>query len=173
MHYRARYKLTAVPFVVVTVCLVALVAVLWAPHLGRLLSEQIPILPQVVIGVASLIPIAFLCWYMSSYVDINRGVLRVRSVLRLQRVNLRKLSQAEIFGRRDGKKFKLILFLADAEGRQLFLPLDTWRDEDLIMARVLRATVERRVKIEGEPMLVRGFSRLLDTYKSWDRQQAA
>ena len=55
----------------------------------------------------------------------------------------------------------------------VFLPLNSWRDEDLLMARLLRATVDCRVRIEGEPHLVQRFSGLLDTYKSWDRQQVA
>jgi hypothetical protein len=41
------------------------------------------------------------------------------------------------------------------------------------MARLLRATVERKVRIEGDPMLVRRFSGLLNSYKSWELQQAA
>jgi hypothetical protein len=67
----------------------------------------------------------------------------------------------------------LILRLEDEAGRDLYLPLGAWRDEDLLMARVLRATVDRRVRIEGDPHLVKRFSGVLETYKSWNRQQAA
>ena len=42
--------------------------------------------------------------------------------------------------------------LEDEAGNEVWVPLNSWRDEDLLMARLLRATVERRVKIEGDPI---------------------
>ncbi|MCW2927867.1 MAG: hypothetical protein JWM86_1835 [Thermoleophilia bacterium] len=188
MHYRTRYKVSAVPFVLVSVCLAALVAVLWVPRVAPTLSKQIPMLPWLIIGVALALPLAFGVWYLMSYVEVRRNVLAIRSLLTVHAVDLRLLVGAEVFGKGNidagtpsgtsgesggRKRFELVLRLEDAEQRVLWLPLNAWRDEDLLMARVLRATVERRVRIEGDPMLVRRFSGLLDSYKSWDRQQAA
>ncbi len=163
------------PFIVVTTSIVALIAVLWVPKVKPLLASQIDMLPMLVLGVSIALPLAFLAWYSLSYAAVRRNMLTVRSITSRHRVDLRKLVMAEVSAKaRSGSKrraFALILRLEDDKGRMVFLPLNTWRDEDLLMARVLRATVDRKVRIEGDPMLVRRFSGLLDSYKSWDRQQ--
>lgn len=190
MHHRSRYRLSFPPFAIVMACAAALVAI-WLGPLGPLLEGQAPLLPKLVIAVAVLIPVTFAAWYLFSYADVRRHRLTVRSTLSASRVDLRLLVAAEVFDKPSPtimswvmgqggfgvstrrRQHELMLLLTDEDGRQVLLPLNAWRDEDLLMARVLRATVERRVRIDGEPMLVRRFSGLLDSYKSWDRQQAA
>ncbi|MCW2925328.1 MAG: hypothetical protein JWM98_2732 [Thermoleophilia bacterium] len=177
MNLRTHLRVSTVPFLIVTVSVIALIAVLWVPSVKPLLKAQIPMLPMLVMGTSMLLTFAFSAWYVLSYAQVRRNVLTVRSITSKHRVDLKRLDVAEVIPKaRSGsgrKKFELILRLEDEQGRQVFLPLNNWRDEDLLMARVLRATVDRKVRIEGDPMLVRRFSGLLDTYKSWDRQQAA
>jgi len=176
MNYRTRYRVSSVPFFVVTISLFAVLALLIRPQFGAWLNEQFPALNYVVLGVGILLPLVFSFWYFSSYAQVRRGWFTVRSMFGKQHVHLKELAFAEVYPKarshRKGKAFELILRLEDVDGRQVWLPLNAWRDEDLLMARLLRATVECRVPIGGEPLLVKRFSGLLDSYKSWDRQQA-
>ncbi len=172
MHFRTHLRVSAVPFVLVTTSVVAFIAVMWVPKVKPWLADQISLLPTVVLAASALIAVMFAAWYLLSYAAVRRNVLTVRSITSRHKVDMRNLVAAEVFPK-GRKKFALVLRLEDATGRQVFLPLNTWRDEDLLMARVLRATVDSKVRIEGEPLLVKRFSGLLDTYKSWDRQQAA
>ncbi len=171
MHFRTHLRVSTIPFVIVTISVIAFIAVMWVPKVKPWLAAQIDILPWLVIGLAATIVVAFFAWYVLSYASVRRSVLTVRSMTSKHRVNMRSLVAAEVYPK-GRKRFSLILRLEDTSGRQVFLPLNTWRDEDLLMARVLRATVDSKVRIEGEPLLVKRFSGLLDTYKSWDRQQA-
>ena len=181
MHFRTRYRLSAVPlpFVVMCVaCAITLVCLLAVPVVKHFLERQVGVSNEVMMGVASLAPLVFLLWYALTFAEVRRGRFRVRSLRGGgPGVNLKALAAVDVHAkaRSGGKRrqHELILRLEDAAGNEAWLPLNAWRDEDLLMARVLRATVERRVRIEGEPLLVRRFSGLLDTYKSWDRQQAA
>jgi hypothetical protein len=180
MHIRTRYRISAIPsFITFVTCasVVALVALQLYDPFAKVLREQLPFLPWVVLGAAIALPLLCGSWYALNFADVRRGRLRVRSLLRAQRVDLKQLDGVYVFARtasnRRRKAHQLLLQLTDADGREAWLPLSVWRDEDLLMARVLRATVECRVPIEGDPMLVKRFSRLLKTYRSWDRQQAA
>jgi hypothetical protein len=190
MHHRSRYRLSFPPFAIVTACAAVLVAI-WIGPLGPLLERTNHSLPKLVIAVCALLPFAFLGWYLFSFADVRRTTLTVRSLFHASRLDLRTLVKAEVFAKptptimsflmgqggmgvtEKQRRHELMLLLTDEEGRQVLLPLNAWRGEELLMARVLRATVERRVRIDGEPLLVRRFSGLLDSYRSWDRQQAA
>jgi hypothetical protein len=172
MHYRTRYKLTAVPYVIVAACLSAIGLVAYGP-VGPWLRRQWAHFPMVVLLGGGLLTLAMALWYLTSYVEVRRSTLALRSKLDVQAIDLKLLVRAEVSAKDSKHGSTLILRLEDEEGRELFLPLGAWRDEDLLMARVLRATVDRRVRIEGDPRLVKRFSGMLDTYKSWDRQRAA
>jgi hypothetical protein len=190
MHHRSRYRLSFPPFAIVTACAVVLVA-MWVGPLGPLLERTSPALPRLVIAVCALLPLAFLGWYLFSYADVRRHRLTVRSMFHASRLDLRQLATAEVFAKptptvlaflmgqggmgvtEKQRRHELMLLLTDEDGARVLLPLNAWRSEDLLMARVLRATVERRVRIDGEPLLVRRFQGLLDSYRSWDHQQAA
>jgi hypothetical protein len=158
-------------------CVLALVALLVLPPVNDFVEDQGGVLKKAVLGVTLLVPVAFFGWYMLTYVEVRRGVLRVSTMLNGPTLDLRRLARVEVHSRTSSRskrrRFELILHMEDDDGSELWLPLNSWRDEDLVMARLLRATVDRKVRIEGDPMLVRRFSGLLDTYKSWDRQQAA
>lgn len=180
MHIRTRYRFSAVPTPIIAICLVCvltLIALVAFPPIKRILDQQLGMLPWVVVVVAILAPLAFLCWYMFTFAEVRRGRFRMRSMGGSSRVDLRRLATVEVFAKSGStskrRRHELILRLEDEHGQQAWLPLNVWGDEDLLMARLLRATVERKVKIEGEPVLVRRFSSLLASYKSWDRQQAA
>lgn len=153
-------------------CFVALFLVLSVSQVSDFLREQNKYLPMVTLAVSAVGPLLFIIWYATCYADVRRSTLKVQWFWRAQYINLRKLEQCEVLaaGRGTGA---LVMRLEESDGTQLWLPLLTWRDEDLLMARVLRATVDCRVKIEGDPMLVRRFSRVLASYKSHDRQLAA
>jgi len=177
MHFKTHLKVSAVPFVIVAISLIALIAVLWVPKVKPMLAAQLSMLPAIVLTISILLPVAFGAWYLLSFASVRRNVLTVRSMTSRHRVDMRSLVAVEVHAKARStskrKRHALILRLEDASGRQVFLPLNTWRDEDLLMARVLRGTVDSKVRIDGEPLLVKRFSGLLDTYKSWDRQQAA
>ena len=181
MVFRTRYRLSSVPLPMVALCVlsvIGLVAMLVVPVAQEFRGDQGSGLRYAIYGFAALAPIVFFAWYAFSFAEVKHGRFRVRSLTSSGRVVvLRQLVAADVHAKaRSGskrKRFELILRLEDEAGNEAWVPLNSWRDEDLLMARLLRATVERRVKIEGDPMLVRRFSGLLDTYKSWDRQQAA
>lgn len=180
MHLRTRYRLSAVPFALVAVCagcVLALVAVLVVGPIRAALAAEVPALPWVVFGATLLVPLGFFGWYARNFAEVRQGVLRLGTVGGSRRVDLRRLSSVHVHAKSPSTSSRnlheLLLCLRDASGGELWLPLNAWRDEDLLMARVLRGTVDSRIRIEGEPMLVRRFSGLLDTYKSWDRRQAA
>lgn len=143
------------------------------------LHQNMPIPTWIIIAVTAIPPLLLFAVYMMSFAELQRGSLRCRNLRRSQKVRLRRLVEAEIYDRsgrsnaRGRKARKLVLRLRDSRGGELWLPLDSWNDEDLLMAVVLRATVDCKVRIEGEPDVVHRFSGLLDSYKSWDRQQAA
>lgn len=190
MHHRSRYRLSFPPFAIVTACAAALAAI-WFGPLGDWLGHQPDFLLLAIVGICTLLPAAFSAWYLFSYADLRGTRLTVRSMLSARRIELRELVAAEVYAKpsptvmdflmgqggfgvsKHARRHDLMLLLTDESGAQALLPLNSWRSEDLLMARVLRATVERRVRIAGEPLLVRRFSGLLDTYRSWDRQQAA
>ena len=166
-------------FLILAACAgVVLLALLraWSPIWG-FFDDQAGWLPWVVVAVAALVPLAVLSWYSMTWAEVRRSAFTVRTLTGSRRVDLRRLDSVHVFARtpseRGSKKHQLLLQLRDSQGGEAWLPLNVWRDEDLLMARVLRATVERRVQIEGDPKLVRRFSGLLVTYRSWDRQQAA
>ncbi len=181
MVLRTRYRLSSIPLPMVALCvasLIGLVALLVVPAAKSFLREQWDLLPLVAAGISALAPLVFLVWYALSFAEVKHGRFRVRTFLGGGTgVDLKTLAVADVYAKaRSGSKrrqFELILRLEDERGDVVWVPLNAWRDEDLLMARLLRATVDRRVKIEGDPLLVRRFSGLLDTYKSWDRQQAA
>lgn len=180
MHIRTRYRMSAIPLPVIGICVVCalvLVALLVIPQATDFIDDQGGVLEKAVLAVSLLIPFAFLCWYMLTYVEVRCGVLRVKTILNGPSLDLRRLARLEVHSRTSSsshrRHFELVLQMEDEDGRELWLPLNSWRDEDLLMARLLRATVERKVRIEGDPMLVRRFSGLLNTYKSWELQQAA
>ena len=177
MNHRSHYKIQTVPLTIVVFSAMLFIAVIAVHQVAGFLAAQMAMLPFITACVAALGTIAFLIWYFLSFAHVRRGELRVRSLTTKQLVDLRKLVSAEVYGRGRSSnkrgKFRLLLHLEDSDGRQLWLPLNSWQDEDLLMARVLRATVDCKVRIEGDPMLVRRLSGLLETYKSWDRQLAA
>ncbi len=181
MVFRTRYRLSSVPLPMVALCvasLIGLVALLVVPGVKSFLQDQMPALPLIAMCLSALAPVVFLAWYACSFAEVRRGRFRVRSLMGGgTAVDLKSLAVADVHAKSGSgskrRRFELILRLEDQAGNEVWVPLNSWRDEDLLMARLLRATVERRVKIEGDPMLVRRFSGLLDTYKSWDRQQAA
>ncbi|MCW2949146.1 MAG: hypothetical protein JWN41_159 [Thermoleophilia bacterium] len=177
MNHLSRPRIPTTPMTIVVLSTVLLLAVLVVHRLSNFLAQQFSALPMITACVAGLGPLAFVVWYLLSYAHVHQGKLRVRSIMTKQMIDLRKLVGAEVYNRGRGNgnrgKFHLMLHLEDDDGRQLWLPLNTWRDEDLLMARVLRATVDCKVRIEGDPLLVRRLSGLLQTYKSWDRQLAA
>lgn len=190
MHHRSRYRLSFPPFAIVTACVAALVA-MWLGPLSGILERQAEFLPRLVVASAIFLPLAFLGWYLFSFVDVCRGRLTVRSTFHASRMDLRALAAVEVFAKptptimswiagqggfgvsTNSRRHELMLLLTDEDGGRVLLPLNAWQNEDLLMARVLRATVERRVRIDGEPLLVRRFTGLLNSYKSWDHQQAA
>ena len=158
--------------------LIGLVALLVVPAVKSFLEDQMNSLPLIAMAIAALAPIVFLAWYAFSFAEVRHGGFFIRTLSgRGPIVDLKSLAVADVHAKSGSgskrNRFELILRLEDEAGNEVWVPLNSWRDEDLLMARLLRATVERRVKIGGEPMLVRRFSGLLDTYKSWDRQQAA
>ncbi len=158
--------------------LIGLVALLIVPAVKEFLADQMSSLPLIAVLVTALAPVVLIAWYAFSFAEVRHGGFYIRTLTgRGPIVDLRTLTVANVHAKsRSGSKrqrFDLILRLEDEAGNAVWVPLNSWRDEDLLMARLLRATVERKVKIEGDPMLVRRFSGLLDTYKSWDRQQAA
>jgi hypothetical protein len=115
-------------------------------------------------------------WWWFSYAAIRRHKFTVRTIGSKQQVQLNRLVAAEIFpkpGRQRGGRPQLVLKLEDRRGQQVYLPLGAWHAEHLLMARVLRATVDCKVRIEGEPELVRSFGGMIKAYRSWDHQQAA
>lgn len=178
MHLRTRYKLAAVPAPLVFICVACLGALsvfLAVPRVRIMLAEQAWILPYLALGVMIIAPVAFVFWYTLTWVEVRNGRFRIRSLRGGLTVDLRRLVAVDVFPRTASsskrRRYDLVLRLEDQHGAQAWLPLNVWRDEDLLMARVLRATVERKVTIEGDPLLVRRFSGLLDTYKSWDHQQ--
>lgn len=181
MNFRTRYKLSSIPLPLVALCvasLIGLVALLVVPGAKEFLDDQMKWLSLIAIGVTALAPLVFLAWYAFSFAEVRRGQFRMRSLTSGgSAVDLKRLAVADVHAKTGSgskrKRFELILRLEDEAGNEVWVPLNAWRDEDLLMARLLRATVERRIKIGGEPMLVRRFSGLLDTYKSWDRRQAA
>lgn len=180
MHVRTRYRMSAVPTPIVCICVacfVVLGVILAVPQIQGMLADEMGILKWVVITAAILAPIAFLGWYSLTWAEVRNGRFKVRSISGGYRVDLRRLAAVDVHPKPRSasprRRHELILRLEDSNGGEAWLPLNVWRDEDLLMARVLRASVERKVAIEGDPMLVRRFTSLLDTYKSWDRQQAA
>ncbi len=181
MNFRTRYRLSAIPsFITLVTCasIVALVAMELYDPFEKMLREQLPIMPMIVKVAAIALPLLCCSWYALNYAEVRRGGrFRMRSLIRSQRLDLRRLESVYVFARSASnskrKAHQLVLQLRDSDGREAWLPLNVWRDEDLLMARILRATVERKVTIEGDPLLVKRFGRLLVTYRSWDRQQAA
>lgn len=178
MHLRTRYRLSAVPTPLIVICVgcvVALVALLAVEPVKVFLREQLNVLPWVVLGVSIAAPVAFGAWYLFTWAEVRNGRFRIRSLSGGHRVDLRRLAAVDVYPRSASstgrRRHDLLLRLEDEQGGEAWLPLNVWRDEDLLMARVLRATVERKVKIEGDPLHVKRFSGLLETYKSWDRQQ--
>ncbi|MCW2962659.1 MAG: hypothetical protein JWM25_1808 [Thermoleophilia bacterium] len=153
----------------------AIIAVLAVPQVAGPLRAQSAWLPWIAVAMASIVPLTFLYWYSCSFVEVRRGHLCLRSIRSRQIVDLRTLVSAEVYARgrgaSKGKPQQLSLWMEDEAGRELHLPLNSWQDEQLLMARVLRATVDRKVRIDGEPALVERFAGLLESYKSWDRQQ--
>ena len=170
MNIRTRYRIHTTPFLIMVVCVATIISVLAFPSVPAFLREQASLLPLATLLVASLGPVLFLTWYLSCYADVRRAKLTVRWFWRVQRVDLRRLEYAEVLPAGRGK---LVMLLEDSRGAQTWLPLAAWRDEDLLMARVLRATVDCRIKIDGDPFVVKRFAGVLDSYKSWDRQLAA
>jgi hypothetical protein len=177
MNHRSRYRIQTVPLTIVVFSALLFIAVVAVHRFSGFLATQLAPLPLIAACVAALGPIAFMVWYLLSYAHVRQGKLRVRSLTTRQLVDLRRLVAAEVYarGRTTGTRgtHSLMLHLEDADGRQLWLPLNTWQDEDLLMARVLRATIDCKVRIDGDPMLTRRLSGLLESYKSWDRQLAA
>jgi hypothetical protein len=178
MHLRTRYRLAAVPtplLVICTLCVLSILAMVAVPQVKDALGEQLGALPWLVLGVAIAAPTAFLFWYALTWSEVRNGRFRIRSMRGGHLVDLRRLAAVDVYPRTTSsskrRRHDLVLRLEDELGGQAWLPLNVWRDEDLLMARVLRATVERRVAIEGDPLLVKRFTGLLETYKSWDRQQ--
>lgn len=180
MHIRTHLKISAIPSFITLVSSTSVFAVvalkLYEPF-TKMLRAQLPALPLVVLCTAIAVPLLCAAWYLLNYADVRRGRLRIRSLLRVQSIDLKRLDGVYVYARTASnskrKAYELLLQITDAHGREAWLPLNVWRDEDLLMARVLRATVDCKVVIEGDPMLVKRFSRLLKTYRSWDRQQAA
>lgn len=170
MHIRTRYRIHTTPFVIVLVCALTLIAVVTMHRVSSFLSEQMDMLPLITMVIASLGPVLFLTWYLTCFAEVRRTQLTVRWFWRVQRADLRRLEHVEVLPA--GRK-KLVMLLEDARGAQVWLPLSAWSDEDLLMARVLRATVDCRLRIDGDPLIVQRFSGVLDSYKSWDRQLAA
>lgn len=177
MHYRTHPRFSAVPAFALSLSSTIMLAILFVPSTAGFLREQLTSLPWITLGVAGFVLLSVCSWFALSFAEVRRGQLRVRSVRSRQRVDLRALKIAEVHAKSAGGSrraaFQLMMRLEDTDGRELWLPLNVWRDEDLLMARVLRATVDRRVRIDGDPLVVRRFSGLLNSYKSWDRQQAA
>lgn len=184
MHLRVRYRLSFAPFAIIGACVAAIVAI-WLGPLHEVFEHTARVVPLALTGLCLLVPVAFLAWYAFSYVDVCRNTLTVRSTFHAARVDLRELSQVEVYAREPGavarllmggvarRDLDLLLRIEDEQGGRVLLPLNAWRDEELLMARVLRGTVDRRVRIEGDPFVVRRFSGLLYTYKSWERRQQA
>lgn len=158
---------------------VPLVAVVTVHTVATWLHQNLPIPTWIVLVLTAIPPLLLFAVYMLSFAELQRGTLRCRNLRRSQKVALRRLIEAEIYDRsgksnaRGRKARKLVMRLRDRQGGEVWLPLDSWNDEDLLMAVVLRSTVDCRVRIEGDPDAVLRFSGLLDSYKSWDRQQAA
>lgn len=182
MHLRVRYRLSFAPFAIVGACIAAVIAMSVGP-LGGILAAASPQLPRALTAACVLVPLAFVGWYSFSFVELRGGRLTVRSLLHASRLELRDLAKVEVYAREQGtvarlltggfarREHDLLVRLEDEHGGRVLLPLNSWRDEELLMARVLRATVDRRVRIQGEPLVVRRFTGLLDSYKSWERRQ--
>lgn len=181
MVFRTRYRLSSVPLPMVALCvasLIGLVALLVVPAATDFLADQRKSVPLIAMAMTALAPLVLVAWYLFSFAEVRHGGFYIRTLTgRGPIVDLKTLALADVHAktrsRSKHQRFELILRLEDEAGNEAWVPLNSWRDEDLLMARLLRATVERRVKIGGDPMLVRRFSGLLETYKSWDRQQAA
>lgn len=181
MNFRTRYRLASIPLPMVALCVVSLigfVALMVIPGAKPFLADQWHRLPLLLLALTALAPVVFVIWYTFSYADVTRGWFRVRTLFGgAVPVDLKSLVAADVHAKARSsskrRRHELILRLEDEAGREVWVPLNAWRDEDLLMARLLRATVDCRIKIGGDQLLVKRFSGLLDTYKSWDRQQAA
>lgn len=171
MSIRLRYRIHTTPFIIVAICAVMLVAVVTMSRVAQFLGEQVSWLPLATIIVAAAGPVLFFTWYFSCYAEVRRGKLRLRWFWRKQLVSLKRLTYVEVLPRGRGKS--LVMYLEDESGAQAWLPLNSWRDEELLMASVLRATVERRVRIEGETSTVERFGGVLRDYRSYESRLAA
>jgi len=176
MHIRTRQRIHPLLFLVIASLAFYLAMLLVVPALEAFLADLVSFLPRATMMVSFFTLSAIAIKHYWTYADVSRGQLHVRSVTKTQRVELRRLAGVEVLAKHGSsakrKQFELLLLLTDVDGRRVVLPLNQWRDEDLLMARVLRATVDRKVRIEGDPLLVKRFAKLLETYKSWDRQLA-
>lgn len=175
MTHRTRYRIAPLPFFLVSLCLLVIATLVLRPQFGAWLDDQAPMLSMIVMAAASILPSLFFFWYISSFAEIQLQRLRVRSMFGNHSVDLRMITAVDVFpkstARGKRKQLELIMRLEDINGDEVWLPLNAWRDEDLLVARLLRATVEKRIPIGGEPEHVERFTSLLGRYKSWDRQQ--
>lgn len=187
MHFRTHYRLHAVPMTIIAISASLLAALVFVQRIVDFLGAQLPSLPLITMITAIALPVAVIIWYALSFAEVHRGILRLRSLRGRSTVDLRSLVEIEVYergrvgdtgdggGGRGAKRraFNLLMRLQDSSGSELWLPLNAWQDEDLLLALILRATVSRKVTIGGDPAIVRRFSSLIESYRSWDRQQAA
>ena len=174
MHLRTRYRLGmigVIPTIMLLISAAAAVAVLVPPGHDFLVTELG--VPRIVwFGLAAVVLTAVLAWYALTYVSVDNGKLTMRSMRGRSQVRLRRLDFAELISL-GGRKGGIVVRLEDMEDGEVYLPLGPWRDEDLLVAIILRATVTRRVKIEGDPEVVEVFTNLKASYRSWEGKQAA
>jgi hypothetical protein len=95
MHYRIRYKLTAVPYVIVAACVSAIGLVAYGP-VGPWLRRQWSHFPLLVLVVGAVLTLTMLLWYLTSYVEVRRSTLALRSKLHVQAIDLKLLVRAEV-----------------------------------------------------------------------------
>ena len=110
--------------------------------------------------------------YALTFISVDRGRLTMRSLRGKSGVNLRRLDYAELISL-GGRKGGIVVRLEDLDGGEVYLPLGPWRDEDLLVAIILRAAVARKVKIEGDAEVVEVFTALKQSYRPREGQQAA
>lgn len=180
MRTRTRYRVRFVPALMVLASALIFGGILLVPQIGRSLERSFELLPWLLLGLTGSVLLTFASWWTVCYAEVERGVLRVSSLRSKRAVNLRLLASAEVHirGRKKGRGRKqaagyVALRLTDRDGRVVWVPLDVWADENVLLARIMRAAVDRRVRIDGEPNAVGRFTKLRESYKSWDRQQAA
>lgn len=181
MHLRSRYRMRPVTMALASLSVLPLFALVATGGVGSWLRE-LTALPTWAFAVAAVIPpLLIWTWYMLSFVELRTGQLVCRGLNRARIVDLRLLVEVEVAPRSRGvtagsgrtRTAPLVLVLRDADGMEVALPLASWRDEDLLLAAVLRHAVDRRVRVGGDPQCLRELDGMLRSHRGAHLREAA